>query len=116
MKKSGRSAGRPQHAAARSGRAAGSGRQRSGRAASPQHPGEVLAQILEDTPLPVAAKWFGISPAELSAVLAGEAPVTPELAAQAGAVFGTGSAPWLEMQAAWEEAHAPKPAEKAKLS
>lgn len=40
-----------------------------------QHPGAVLAQILEDTPTALA-------------------------------VFGTGSAPWLEMQSAWDAAHA----------
>lgn len=85
------------------------GRRGAPRGEPAQHPGAVLAQILDDTPLPVAAKWFGIAPAELAAILAGEAPLTPALAAQAGAVFGTGSAPWLEMQAAWDEAHAPKP-------
>ena len=48
-----------------------------------QHPGAVLAQILE-----------------------GRAPMTAAMAQQAGAVFGTGSAPWLEMQSAWDAAHA----------
>ena len=34
-----------------------------------QHPGAVLAQILEDTPTALAAKWFSLSEAELLAVL-----------------------------------------------
>jgi len=32
--------------------------------------------------------------------------MTAAMAQQAGAVFGTGSAPWLEMQSAWDAAHA----------
>ena len=71
-----------------------------------QHPGAVLAQILEDTPTALAAKWFSLSEAELLAVLEGRAPMTAAMAQQAGAVFGTGSAPWLEMQSAWDAAHA----------
>ena len=57
-----------------------------------QHPGAVLAQILEDTPTALAAKWFNLSEAELLAVLEGRAPMTAAMAQQAGAVFGTGSA------------------------
>lgn len=30
-----------------------------------QHPGAVLAQILEDTPTALAAKWFSLSEPEL---------------------------------------------------
>ena len=71
-----------------------------------QHPGAVLAQILEDTPTALAAKWFSLSEAGLLAVLEGRAPMTAAMAQQAGAVFGTGSAPWLEMQSAWDAAHA----------
>ena len=74
-----------------------------GRPQAPNHPGVVLAQVLEDTPMPVAAKWFGITPAELEAVLAGEAPVTDPMAAVAGQVFGTGAACCIEMQKAWDE-------------
>lgn len=88
-----------------------------GRPQAPNHPGAVLAQVLEDTPMPVAAKWFGITPAELEAVLAGEAPVTDPMAAVAGQVFGTGAAPWIEMQKAWDEwteAQAAKSAKAAK--
>ena len=59
-----------------------------------QHPGAVLAQILEDTPTALAAKWFSLSEAELLAVLEGRAPMTAAMAQQAGAVFGTGSAPF----------------------
>ena len=50
-----------------------------------QHPGAVLAQILEDTPTALAAKWFSLSEAELLAVLEGRAPMTAAMAQQAGA-------------------------------
>ncbi|WP_295479989.1 helix-turn-helix transcriptional regulator [Sutterella sp.] len=90
-----------------------------GRAQAPNHPGAVLAEVLEDTPLAVAAKWFGLTPAELDAVLAGEAPVTDPMAAVAGQVFGTGAAPWIEMQKAWDEwteAQSAKPSKSGKAA
>ena len=70
-----------------------------------QHPGQVLAEILVDTPPALAAKWFGLTPSEYEAFSNGELPLTPAMAETAGAIFGTGAAPWLEMMAAWEEAH-----------
>lgn len=63
----------------------------------PMHPGLTLAQVLEDTPVEVGAKWFGLSPAAFEAVLAGKAPMTKAMAEIAGTVFGTGAAPWLMM-------------------
>ena len=63
----------------------------------PAHPGLTLAQVLEDTPLEVGAKWFAMTPEALEAVLTGKAPMTKEMADIAGAVFGTGAAPWLMM-------------------
>ena len=89
------------------------GRTRAGRrpAAAVLHPGEVLREILADTPPALAAKWFGLTPAELEAFFCGQRPLTPAMAETAGLVFGTGAAPWLDMMRAWEEAHAPeKPA------
>lgn len=84
--------------------AARGGRGNRGAAPTAQHPGEVLAEILDDTPVPVAAKWFSITPEALLAVLEGRAPMTQEMATVAGAVFGTGSAPWIEMQRLYDEA------------
>ena len=66
------------------------------------HPGLTLAQVLEDTPLEVGAKWFQMSPDALEAVLTGKAPMTKEMADIAGAVFGTGAAPWLMMMEVYE--------------
>ena len=86
---------------------------RTGRAVAadrPRHPGLVLAEVLDETPLPVAAKWFGLALEDAQKLLAGEAPFTTEIARRAGDVFGTGAAPWLALLEAWEEASAPKPA------
>ena len=69
----------------------------------PQHPGLVLAQILDDTPHAAAAKWFNMTPADFEEFLAGRRPMTPEMAAAAGTVFGTGAAPWLAMIEAAQE-------------
>ena len=66
------------------------------------HPGLTLAQVLEDTPLEVGAKWFQMSPDALEAVLTGKAPMTKEMADIAGSVFGTGAAPWLMMMEVYE--------------
>lgn len=73
-------------------------------APEPRHPGRVLAEVLGDTPVAVAARWFGMAPAELEALLAGRAPMRDSTAAAAGAVFGTGAGPWLEMQRLFDEA------------
>ena len=86
---------------------------RTGRAVAadrPRHPGLVLAEVLDETPLPVAAKGFGLALEDAQKLLAGEVPFTTEIARRAGDVFGTGAAPWLALLEAWEEASAPKPA------
>lgn len=75
-------------------------------ASAQQHPGEVLREILADTPPALAAKWFGLSTTELEAFYNGELPLTLAMAETAGSIFGTGAAPWLDMMAAWDEAHA----------
>lgn len=92
----------------RNGRNAASRNGRGGRggARPARHPGGVLAEVLDDTPLPVAAKWFSITPEALADVLEGRAPMTNAMAVVAGTVFGTGSAPWIEMQRLYDEAEA----------
>ena len=87
-------------------------RQGGGRQNAPAHPGFVLATVLEDTPLSAAAKWFDISAGELTAVLEGRASMTPGMCTRAGEIFGTGAAPWLDLQSAWD-AHLEALAQKA---
>ena len=57
-------------------------------ASAQQHPGEVLREILADTPPALAAKWFGLSATELEAFYHGELPLTPAMAETAGSIFG----------------------------
>ena len=92
-------AGKP-NKAGKSGKPSPAGK-RGGRrpASAQQHPGEVLREILAD-------KWFGLSATELEAFYHGELPLTPAMAETAGSIFGTGAALWLDMMAAWDEAHA----------
>lgn len=99
-------AGKP-NKAGKSGKPSPAGK-RGGRrpASAQQHPGEVLREILADTPPALAAKWFGLSATELEAFYHGELPLTPAMAETAGSIFGTGAVPWLDMMAAWDEAHA----------
>ncbi len=76
------------------------------------HPGVLLAEVLDDTPATVAAKWFGMRPDDFEKLLAGRIPMTTEVATIAGSVFGTGAAPWLDTAKRWEEAQHPQPSEK----
>ena len=94
-------AGKP-NKAGKSGKPSPAGKRGARRPAS----GEVLREILADTPPALAAKWFGLSATELEAFYHGELPLTPAMAETAGSIFGTGAAPWLDMMAAWDEAHA----------
>lgn len=70
-------AGKP-NKAGKSGKPSPAGK-RGGRrpASAQQHPGEVLREILADTPPALAAKWFGLSTTELEAFYNGELPLTP---------------------------------------
>ena len=70
-------AGKP-NKAGKSGKPSPAGK-RGGRrpASAQQHPGEVLREILADTPPALAAKWFGLSATELEAFYHGELPLTP---------------------------------------
>lgn len=99
-------AGKP-NKAGKSGKPSPAGK-RGGRrpASAQQHPGEVLREISQ-IPLPHSRRsGFGLSTTELEAFYNGELPLTPAMAETAGSIFGTGAAPWLDMMAAWDEAHA----------
>lgn len=75
----------------------------------PTHPGEVL----RDDVLPAlrmnvscAARELGVSRQLLHRILAGKAPVTPEMAVRLGKWAGNGPALWLGMQQAFDVWHA----------
>ncbi len=70
----------------------------------PSHPGAILADILEDIQMPEAeiAQGLGISRQHLYDVLAERKPLSPNVAALIGKMFGGGVGTWLHMQAAYD--------------
>lgn len=78
----------------------------------PAHPGELLRDIvIPATKLPKAeiARLLGISRQQLHDVLAERKPVSAEMAARLGKLFGDGAGPWWRMQTEldlWEASRA----------
>jgi antitoxin HigA-1 len=74
----------------------------------PSHPGAVLADILEDIKMPKAeiAHGIGISRQHLFDILVERKPLSPNVAALIGKMFGGGVGIWLHMQAAYDAWHA----------
>ena len=65
------------------------------------HPGEFLAEILDELSLSQAefARRIGVSPMRVSHVLKGTRPITAELACRFGKAFGQTPQYWLKLQA-----------------
>lgn len=74
----------------------------------PQHPGAILADILEDVgrSRTEIAKLLGISRQHLYDVLGGRKSVSPVVAAKVGKLVGGGPAIWLRCQANFDAWHA----------
>lgn len=76
----------------------------------PSHPGEIIADILDDNRVSMraAAKAIGMSPTGLEKVLKGKSPVTPETALKLEAYFGNdgGAVLWLDLQRDYDLARA----------
>jgi addiction module HigA family antidote len=75
----------------------------------PTHPGEILREdVLPALRMSVsqAARELGVSRQLLHRILAGRAPVTPEMAVRLGKWAGNGPALWLGMQQAFDLWHA----------
>ena len=71
----------------------------------PTHPGEILREdVLPALRMNVsqAARELGVSRQLLHRILAGRAPVTPEMAVRLGKWAGNGPALWLGMQQAFD--------------
>jgi addiction module HigA family antidote len=80
------------------------------RTIAPQHPGAVIADILDDQRVSwrEAAKAIGMSANGLHKVLAGKGPVTAETAVRIARYFANdeGAALWLNIQQAYDLWHA----------
>lgn len=74
----------------------------------PAHPGELIADLLEDAGKSkmAAAEMLGISRQQFHSIIAGRKPVTPDMAARLGKLFGNGPGLWLRMQANFDAWHA----------
>ena len=69
---------------------------------SPSHPGALLNDIIPETgksKVEIAA-MLGISRQQLYDIINEKKPVSPNVAARLGKLFGDGAAVWLRMQAA----------------
>ena len=74
----------------------------------PSHPGAVLADIIPatgKTKVEIAA-MLGLSRQHLYDILGERKPVSPQVAARLGKLFGDGAGIWLRMQAACDAWHA----------
>lgn len=75
----------------------------------PSHPGEIIDDILLDLvdySKKDIAEMLGISRQHLHGILAGRKPVSPDVAARLGKLFGNGTGFWLRLQAAHDAWHA----------
>jgi addiction module HigA family antidote len=70
----------------------------------PQHPGVVLADLLDEQRISLrkAAEAIGMSHSGLDKVLKGTSPVTPETALRLGTWLGNGPELWLNLQQAYD--------------
>jgi len=68
------------------------------------HPGEFLAEILDESRLSQAqvARMIGVSPMRVSHVIKGTRPVTAELALLLGRAFGQSPQYWLNLQSVYD--------------
>ncbi len=74
----------------------------------PSHPGALLGEIIPATGKTKVeiAQLLGISRQQLYDILQERKPVSPNVAARLGKMFGDGAAIWLRMQAAYDAWHA----------
>nr|WP_298411900.1 HigA family addiction module antitoxin [uncultured Halomonas sp.] len=76
---------------------------------NPPHPGEVIKELcLEPLDLSVtaAAKALGVSRKTLSAIINGNAGISPEMAIRLSIAFDTSAESWLNQQSQYELWHA----------
>jgi addiction module HigA family antidote len=71
---------------------------------SPIHPGEILADELEEINLDVfqLAKRVNISENELEQILKGQGNITGDIALKLGRFFNTGAEIWMNLQKVYE--------------
>lgn len=75
---------------------------------APSHPGAILEDIIPATGKSKVeiARLLGISRQQLYDILGEKKPVSPNVAARLGKLFGDGAGIWLRMQASYDAWHA----------
>jgi antitoxin HigA-1 len=75
---------------------------------SPSHPGALLEDVIAATGKTKVeiAELLGISRQQLYDILRERKPISPNIAARLGKMFGDGAAIWLRMQASYDAWHA----------
>jgi addiction module HigA family antidote len=83
----------------------------------PSHPGALLEDIIPATGKTKVeiAELLGISRQQLYDILREKKPVSPNVAARLGKLFGDGAAIWLRMQAAHDAWHAEREVDLSKI-
>jgi len=83
----------------------------------PSHSGALLNDIIPATGLTKVeiAELLGISRQQLYDILRERKPVSPNVAARLGKLFGDGPAVWLRMQAAYDAWHAEREVDVSKI-
>jgi antitoxin HigA-1 len=74
----------------------------------PTHPGELVAENLEELGISVAAaaRHLNVSRGHLHRIIAGKSPVSGDVAVRLGRMFGNGPGLWARMQLAHDLWHA----------
>jgi len=74
----------------------------------PTHPGELVAENLEELGMSVAAaaRHLNVSRGHLHRIIAGKSPVSGDVAVRLGRMFGNGPGLWARMQLAHDLWHA----------
>ncbi|HAG0017977.1 TPA: HigA family addiction module antidote protein [Salmonella enterica] len=67
---------------------------------NPSHPGEIIAEILEDQGVSLRqfAVAMNIAPSTASRILSGKVSITPEMAVKLAIVLGGDAESWLNLQ------------------
>lgn len=83
----------------------------------PSHPGALLEEIIGATGKTKVeiAELLGISRQQLYDIVRERKPVSPNVAARLGKMFGDGAAIWLRMQAAYDAWHAERDVDVSKI-
>ncbi|MCU5772263.1 HigA family addiction module antitoxin [Erwiniaceae bacterium BAC15a-03b] len=85
---------------------------------NPPHPGEIIADSLEELGLGIRdlARALAVAPSTAQRLVAGKAAVTPEMAVKLATVLGSSPEMWMRLQEAWSLDKAVKTVDTTKLT